>query len=130
MPNREEINVCAETLALATQSGATTAQTSAALDVQGYDTAHFGIAIGTTIGSAVAYKITECDTSGGSYTDVAAAQMVGAGLTAAANSTIRVAYVGTKRYIKCVVTPTGATDITITAHRGMPSTMPPANPAV
>lgn len=128
MPNREEINRCAETCVLETQADATTAQTSSAVDLQGFDSCHFSIAIGATIGTAVAYKITECDTVGGSYTDAPAASMVGAGLTAEASKTIRVAYVGNKQFVKCVVTPTGATDITIFAHRGYAAVQPPANP--
>ena len=74
------------------------------------------------------YKITECDTISGSYTDAASTDVVDDQGTPAADTTIRVAYVGKKRFCKIVVTPGGASDVTISGHTGYAAHKPVANP--
>jgi hypothetical protein len=53
-------------------------------------------------------KITECATSGGTYTDVAAADLVGSLSALTANTAQLVSYIGSLRYIKVVITTTGS----------------------
>jgi hypothetical protein len=93
-----------------------TAQTSAAIDRQGYDAVEFLINLGTLADAdtTVAVKLTECDTSGGSYTDVAAADLLGttteAGFQFDDDGEVRkLGYVGIKRFVKVVVTPSNNT---------------------
>lgn len=103
--------------------------TSAALDTLGFDSAHFNLAIGNTLAAGLTYKITECDEESGSYTDAPSTSVVDDAPTPAENKTIRVAYVGAKRYCKLVVTPGGSTDMTISGHTGYASQKPVINPA-
>lgn len=132
MPNREEIHICAETLLLATTTASdATPVASAALDCQDYDSAHFTLAIGATLGTgsgAMTYKVTECDTVGGTYTDAAAADVVDDGLALAANKAKRIAYVGNKQFTKLLVTPKANDVYTIMGHRGYARNKPVANP--
>jgi hypothetical protein len=53
-------------------------------------------------------KLQECATSGGSYTDVAAADQVGTLAALASSTQQKVSYIGKLRFIKCVVTVTGS----------------------
>lgn len=53
-------------------------------------------------------KIQESDTSGGTYTDVAAADLVGSLSAATANTTQKVSYIGSKAFIRVVNTVTGS----------------------
>jgi hypothetical protein len=108
--------------------GASSPVTSAALDTLGFDSAHFNLHIGSTMAAGLTYKITECDTLGGSYTDAPTTSVVDDAPTPEASKTIRVAYVGNKQFCKLVVTPGGATDITITGHTGYADKKPVANP--
>ena len=82
---------------------------SAAIDTSGYNSALVEVSTGAATGApdsySVACKVTECDTSGGSYADVA-----GATATLAADgkhAQIRVEGLGTsiKRYLKISLTP-------------------------
>lgn len=102
--------------------------TSSAIDCLGFGSAHFNLHIGTTLAAGLTYKITESDDDS-TYTDAAATDVVDDAPTPVANKTIRVAYVGKKRYAKVVVTPGGATDLTITGHAGYAHSKPTANPA-
>lgn len=109
----------------------TTTQTSAAINLQGYNSAliewNFG-ASGDTLSGSIYFvgTVTECATSGGSYTTVAAADLIGSVPTVddpAEDSAIYLAaYVGTKQYIKVGVAVTGThtngTPIGITVFRG------------
>jgi hypothetical protein len=132
MPNREEIHVCIEKLLVATATATdATPVASAALDTQGFDSAHFTLAIGATLGTgsgAMTYKVTESDDNS-TYTDAAAASVVDDGGALAANTAKRVAYIGAKRYAKLVVTPKANDIYTVLGHLGYPSVKPPANPA-
>lgn len=91
-------------------------QTSAAIDTMGYNTGvvtvNNGAATGTPTSYTVDAKVQHCDTSGGSYADVAGAAITQ--ITANGKiATIRLEGLGTdiKRYIKVLVTPalTGGT---------------------
>lgn len=132
MPNREEIHVCIEKLLVATATASdATPVASAVLDCQGFDSAHFTLAIGATLGTgsgAMTYKVTESDDNS-TFTDAAAASVVDDGGALAANKAKRVAYIGAKRYAKLVVTPKANDIYTVLGHLGYPSVKPPANPA-
>lgn len=91
----------------------TATNTSAAIDLQGYDSAMVIINTGAIAGSGnFTPKLTECATSGGTYTDVAAADLNGTFVSALAASTVyKVGYRGSKRYIKTVLTLNSGTSI-------------------
>ena len=102
--------------------------TSAACDGQGYDAVTLNLHIGAVLEAGLTYKVTECDTIGGSYTDAPATAVVDDAPTPAINTTLRVAYVGSKQFTKLVVTPTGETSITITASLSRADHQPAPNP--
>lgn len=122
---------CAETLVLATTTaGDATPVATASIDCQGFGSAHFGLAIGATLGSgagAMTYKVTESDDNS-TFTDCAAADVIDDGSALAANKTKRVAYIGFKRYAKLVITPKASDVYTVFAHRGYAGVKPVANP--
>lgn len=89
---------------------ASSAQTSAAIDTKGYNSAMVivenGAATGTPDSYTVDAKVQECATPGGSYTDVSGAEITQ--ITADNKSAqIRIEGLGTsrQRYLKVVVTP-------------------------
>jgi hypothetical protein len=114
--------------ATALAGGGASALTSSACDGQGYDAVTFNLHIGAVMAAGLTYKITECDTVGGSYTDAPATAVVDDALPAAINTTLRVAYVGSKQFTKLVVTPTGLTDLTITVSLSRSDHQPAPNP--
>lgn len=97
--------------------------TGAAVDLAQFESATFLIEIGApgdTLSGSVyqTWTITECDSSGGSYTTVAAANLIdpdgvlasGTLVVDAAGEASKVyqfGYTGGKRYVKIVCTPTG-----------------------
>jgi hypothetical protein len=109
---------------------ASSAQTSAAIDTQGYNSAVVVVTNGAATGSPTSYtvdaKVQHSDTSGGTYTDVSGAAITQ--ITADNKiATIRLEGLGgasVKRFIKVVVTPalTGGTSpkalIAATVHLG------------
>ena len=89
---------------------ASAAQTSATIDTKGFNSGGVVVVNGVATGSPSSYtidaKVQHCDTSGGSYTDVAGASITQ--IIADSNiATIRLSGFGTslKRYIKIIVTP-------------------------
>lgn len=130
MPNREKINSRVSKLLLATVAGATTAQTSAGLDSLGFDAASFNIHAGATAPAPTSIVMEESD-DGVTYTAVSADEQGGRDAIAdwAPSKTLRLAYVGGKRHSRVVVTPNGATDLTITGELEKPSHMKTDNPA-
>ncbi|MBQ2263258.1 MAG: hypothetical protein II336_18090 [Loktanella sp.] len=91
----------------------TATNTSAAIDLQGFNSACVVINTGA-IGGAGNFtpKLTECDTSGGVYTDVAAGDLVGTFPEALeAASVYKVGYIGNKRFLKTVLTLNSGTNI-------------------
>lgn len=117
--------------------------TSAACDLAGCEGVMFSVSFGEsgdTLSGSVKWdcKLTECATSGGSYTDVAAADVIGNttnqfGLVDAAaddDAVYSLGYKGSKRYVKVVVTKTGThtngTPISIYAVKDL-ANKPPSN---
>jgi hypothetical protein len=90
----------------------TSTQTSAAIDMQGYESLRVVALVGVWTSGTFDFKLQECDTVGGTYTDVAAGDVFVSTLaqvSSAANDQIAQAidYMGTKRFVKMVGT--GAT---------------------
>ena len=126
--NREIIHSHIVKLLLATAANATTAQTSASLDTRGFDAASFNLHFGTDAPAPTSIVIEESDDN--SAWNTATATIVDYDTTASlVDKTVRVAYVGPKRYTRVVVTPNGATDLTITGVLGKPDARATANPA-
>lgn len=102
--------------AVAINTDTTTA--SAAIDLQGCEGAliliHSGVIAGTTGQNVYTPLITECDTSGGSFTAVADADLINTEASAVqdaiTDSTVKkIGYKGTKRYIKVSIVSTAFT---------------------
>lgn len=115
-----------------------TAQTGEVVDLQGYDSCTFVIATGS-IGDAdatFAVEVQECDTSGGTYTAVADANLVGTEALAGFqfdddNECRKIGYIGSKRYVKLVITPAAnasAALFSAVAVLGHPNRAPTSNP--
>ncbi len=118
----------------------TAATTSAEIDAQGYNslTVVFAVGLsGDTLSGSVYWtlKLTECDTSGGTFTDVAAADIIGSTNIVIDSSSedetaYKIGYKGSKRFVKGVATPTGThtngTPIGIVALKGHASLNPAA----
>lgn len=89
---------------------ASTAQTSAAIDTKGFNSGAVVVVNGVATGSPSSYtvdaKVQHCDTSSGSYTDVAGVAITQI-IADTKIATIRLSGFGTslKRYIKIIVTP-------------------------
>ena len=133
MPNRSDHD-CRTDHVLAATATATDATPvlSAAMDVSTYDSAHFTLAIGATLGSgagAMTYAVYECDTVGGTYTAAPTTSVVDLGGALAANTAKRIAYVGNLEFIKLRVVPKASDVYTVLGSRGRPNTAPTANPA-
>jgi hypothetical protein len=95
----------------------TATNTSAAISLVGFDSACVIINTGAIGGSGnFTPKFTESDTSGGTYTDVAASDLSGAFPSAlAASSVYKVGYIGSKKFIKLVNTLNSGTNIVLGA---------------
>lgn len=112
-----------------------TGKTSNPIDLAGYDSAVVEVSYGTVTATNAVFTtlLTECATTGGTFTSVADADLIGteldAGLAAATrtsgtskNVTKRLGYKGSKRYIKVKVssTITAGTPIGVNVLRGNP----------
>jgi len=80
-----------------------------AIDLANFASNKVTFAPGTITDGTHTPKLQESDASGSGYTDVAAADMDGTLAALASNTLQSVAYIGTKRYIRCVVTVASAT---------------------
>jgi hypothetical protein len=101
---------------MATLIPATQAATAkgTAVDVSDYESAALVINTGAIVSSGLyVMSMQESDTTtDGDFTDVGADEMVGAlPASLAASSTYKVSYIGTKRYIRGVITKTSGTSI-------------------
>ncbi len=88
--------------------------TSAAIDLQGFESATVLINTGAIVSAGdFTAKLQESDTTtGGDFTDVVAANLVGAfPASLEADSLVKVGYVGDKRYLRTVITKNGGTSI-------------------
>lgn len=82
------------------------------IDLAGYDSAMIVWGVGVVTDGIYAIEIQECATSDGSFTAVAAADLIGTEKTGVTttndNAVYVVGYKGSKRYIRYVITETGA----------------------
>jgi hypothetical protein len=94
----------------------TATNTSAAIDLLGFESAALVISTGALVGAAVFVpKLQESD-DGTTFTDVAAADLVGTfPASLAATSVIKVGYKGFKRYMRTVLTLTSGTSLAVDA---------------
>jgi len=127
MPNREIVNITLAKLLLATQAGATTAQTSASLDTQGFDAASFHVHYGATAPAPTSVSVEESDDNS-TFAAAAAANVILPTGTHAVSKTARYGYIGAKRYCRIVVTPSAATDLTISGTMSYAAQKPVDNP--
>lgn len=118
-----------------------TAQVCQAIDRLGYESVTYYIAIGSIADADATFTVLlqECDTSGGSYTDVADADMISqtpgtAAETAAAfqfdddNEVRKIGYIGNKRHTKLTITPANnasAAVLSVVAVLGHPTLVQP-----
>ncbi len=128
MVNREQMHVV-KTIMLTETATSTGTVTSAAVDTQGFDALTVNLHYGATAPAPTSYKLTECDTVGGTYTDVAAGDIIDDGGTHAVSTTRKIAYIGGKRFVKAVVVQSASTILGISATLGYPSVAPTSNPA-
>jgi len=91
----------------------TTTTTGTAVDLQNYESAEILVDAGVITDGTHVISLTECATSGGTYTAVAAADLIGTPptltSTAGGSSVQKFGYKGSKRYLKVVSTVSGAT---------------------
>lgn len=106
--------------------------TSSALDLLGFESAAIVINTGAIVSSGdFTAKLQESDTTtGGDFTDVAAADLIGTfPASLVADSVVKVGYIGSKRYVRTVITKNGGTSIAVGAVlvKGHPADRPVAN---
>ncbi|MGR9056075.1 hypothetical protein ACU8NH_09215 [Rhizobium leguminosarum] len=141
MPNRDIHNVLHFVPLFDPKAAVTdnTAQTSAIIDLAGFNAAELVLQAGTLTDADATFAVTiaESDASNMAGSNaVAASQLVGtlalASFDFAADSKCRkVGYIGTKRYVQVTVTPTNNTGnlfLSGVAVLGYPATGPTANP--
>ena len=110
--------------------GLTATNTSAAISVAGFD----GITIVGNAGAIVGAgnftpKIQECETAGGTYTDVAAIDLIGVfPAVILTNTTFKVGYKGGKGFLKTVNTLNSGTSLALGMEviKGWPKSSPAA----
>ena len=127
MPTREQMHSQKSVLLTATATSTGTV-TSAALDVTGFDYATINLHYGATAPAPTSYQLTECATVGGSYTAVAAVDVINDGGAHAVSTTRRLAYVGKLGFVKAEVVQSASTILTITGTLGLPDQAPVTNP--
>lgn len=119
-----------------------TAIVSSIIDVRGYDSLTFAIAVGTNTDADVTFAVTmdEADAANMSGSNpVAAADLVGtyalAGYTFGDDAeTRKIGYIGSKRYVRLTITPSGNDSgnifVAAVALLGYPQQAPTPNPPV
>jgi hypothetical protein len=87
--------------------------TSAAIDLAEFGSAALIINTGAIAGSGdFTAKLQESDLSGSGYADVAAANLIGTfPASLAADSVVKIGYIGDKRYLRTVITKNSGTSI-------------------
>lgn len=116
MASRDLYNNVGLTLAVS-PAVLTATNTSAAIDLAGFEAATVVITTGAIAGAGnFTPKLTHSDTSGGTYTDVAAADLLGSfPAVLAADTAYKVGYKGAKQFVKTVLTLNSGTSIAASA---------------
>ena len=117
-----------------------TAQVGQVIDGQGFGSVTYLIATGSIadVDATFTVLLEECDTSGGVYTAVADADLLGTEALAGFqfdddNECRKLGYIGIKRYTRLTITPAAnasAAVLAAVAVLGSPSVAPTANPPV
>lgn len=111
---------------LAPAGNRTASANGSSVDLQGFDSATVVFHPGTITDGTHTPKVQE-SSDNSTFTDVAAADQVGTLAALASNTMQRVGYIGSKRYVRAVVTVAGATTggmYTATVIRGNSNKMP------
>jgi hypothetical protein len=89
----------------------------AAIDLLDCNGVTFFVSTGAIVGAGdFTAKVQESDVSGSGYTDVVAGDLIGAlPASLAADSVVKVGYIGNKRYVRPVLTKNGGTSIAASA---------------
>lgn len=85
-----------------------------AVDLLGYNSVAFVVSTGAIVSAGdFTAKIQESDVSGSGYTDAVAADLIGsnAPATLTADGAFKLGYIGSKRYVRLVLTKNGGTSI-------------------
>lgn len=118
----------------------TTAMVSGIIDTAGYDGLTFVIVTGALAGATGTYAVTMEHGNDSALADTAvpaASDLVGSGTTGASfavanvNSTRKVGYIGSKRYVRLTITPSGSNTgmfAAAIAIKGLPHVAPQPNP--
>lgn len=116
----------------------TTAQVGQVIDGQGFGSVTYLIATGSIADADATFTVLleECDTSGGTYTAVADADLLGTEALAAFqfdddNECRKLGYIGVKRYTRMTITPVSNASAAVLAAvcvLGSPFVAPTANP--
>ncbi len=116
----------------------TTAQVGQVIDRLGYGSVTYLIATGSIADADATFTVLleECDTSGGTYTAVADADLLGTEALASFqfdddNECRKLGYIGIKRYTRLTITPVGNASAALMAAvcvLGHPELAPTANP--
>jgi len=98
--------------------------TGVAVAVAGYESCAVALTA-TTASVGGTFKLTECATSGGAYTDVAAADIIGTqGVAVVEDGTVTLGYIGNLGFIKAVFTHSADGVISADAILGNPHIAP------
>lgn len=86
----------------------TTTSTGTGVDLSGFAAATVVVPVGAITDGTHTLSIEESDASGSGYATVAAGQLSGTPGALVASTPVEIGYLGTKRYIRAVVTVTGS----------------------
>ena len=85
------------------------------VDLQGANSAQVEVATGANVGTFTGSVVIQESGDNSSFADAPASAVLGTVNAATANSTGKIAYIGTKRYIRARVVKTGGTSIALSA---------------
>lgn len=116
MASKDHVNSIGVALAVS-PAVLTATNTSAAIDLQGFEAATVVVSTGAIAGSGnFTPKLQESDASGSGFTDVAAKDLIGSfPAVLAADTAYKVGYLGSKRYVRTVITLNSGTSIAASA---------------
>lgn len=130
MPKRDLNNQISVVNSVAPQAALTATTTGSSVDLAGYRSAAVVVHAGAATDGTFTPTVEESDSSGSGFTTVAAADLNGsfAAITSSTDDNVQeVGYLGTKRYIRVLLTETVASTgafITAFVVRGNPLTTP------
>lgn len=98
--------------------------TGSAIDLAGYESCFVSLTA-TTASVGGTFKLTECATTGGTYTDVAAADIIGTqGVAIVEDGNVSLGYIGNLGFLKPVFTHSASGNINSDAVLGCPHISP------